>query len=60
MTDTIKFIISEGALLPSYQSKGASGFDVAAYGIKPQRKLPEEERLEGIGYWAISVDFKVS
>lgn len=22
--------------------------------------LPEEERLEGIGYWAISVDFKVS
>ena len=21
---------------------------------------PEEERLEGIGYWAISVDFKVS
>lgn len=33
MTDTIKFIISEGALLPSYQSKGASGFDVAAYSI---------------------------
>ena len=22
--------------------------------------LPEAERLEGIGYWAISVDFKVS
>lgn len=22
--------------------------------------LPEEERLEGIGYWVISVDFKVS
>ena len=22
--------------------------------------LPEEERLKGIGYWAISVDFKVS
>lgn len=22
--------------------------------------LPEEERLEGIGYWTISVDFKVS
>ena len=23
-------------------------------------QLPEIERLEGIGYWAISVDFKVS